>query len=151
MIDVVFQGRVKNRKIIEEFVNEIINELFPREFKRDIVIGIRFVTMLKSGHDYGQATYGDTDYHLIEVAKYVHQDDDWIRCTTQEIAATIVHEMVHIRQYIRRELNAEMTRWKGQVIPYGPRGGLKIPYERQPWEVEAFRIEKEVMETLWVH
>jgi len=150
MINVVFKGRIKNRKVYEEFVNEIIDDLFPRAFKREIFVGIYFTTILDDGV-YGYATCGDNDSHLIEVAKYVFQDGEWVECTAQEIAATLVHELVHIRQYIRRELNADMTRWKGQVIPYGPRGGLRIPYTRQPWEVEAYALEKEVMETRWVH
>jgi len=42
-----------------------------------------------------------------------------------------------------------MTRWKGQKIPYGSRGALKIPYKSQPWEQEAFEKETELTELLW--
>jgi len=156
MIELVFTGRIKNRKIYEEFAHNIIDELFPREFKRDIIVGISFKTLVGDGV-YGQATChnkedeSDVEYHLVEVAKVVVQDGQIVPCTAQEIASTLVHELVHIRQYIRRELDAGLTRWKGQVIPYGPRGGLKIPYKRQPWEIEAFSMEREIMEYLWVH
>tara|TARA_R110002126_G_scaffold44448_2_gene126577 strand:+ start:533 stop:784 length:252 start_codon:yes stop_codon:yes gene_type:complete len=66
-----------------------------------------------------------------------------------DLASTLAHELVHAKQYIRRELNGPMTRWKKKEIPYGPRGGCKIPYRRQPWEREAFNTEGKLKELYW--
>ena len=40
MIYLVSEGRIKNKKHYMSFAEDVINELFPREFKRDIVVGI---------------------------------------------------------------------------------------------------------------
>ena len=45
---------------------------------------------------------------------------------------TLAHEMVHIKQYIRGELNEQMSIWKGQTVD-----SEKISYADQPWEIEA--------------
>jgi hypothetical protein len=34
-------------------------------------------------------------------------------------------------------------------IPYGPRGGCKIPYRQQPWEQEAFADESYLTQLYW--
>lgn len=150
MIDLSFHGRVKDKKILQQFCDDVICHLFPREFKRDIFIGIQFTDILDGGV-FGYVHVVDRDgVYLIQVAKHVLDvDGNRVQTTQRERAATIIHEMVHVRQYIRRELNEYMTRWKGQKIPYGPRGGVKIPYNKQPWETEAFEVEKELVDLLW--
>ena len=65
---------------------------------------------------------GEDDEYRVEVAKVV--DEGGLRAVEpREIASTIAHELVHIKQYIRRELTQGATVWKGQKIPVGPRGG----------------------------
>ena len=151
MINLHFHGRIKNRKAYEQFAEEVIAELFPREFtKREIDIHIKFAIACGQGV-FGYAYQGDhEDEFIVEVGKVVI-DGEFRQQTPREIAATIAHELTHVRQYVRRELNATMTRWKGQEVPYGPRGGLKIKYRQQPWEQEAFEMEEFLTELLWAH
>lgn len=132
-----FAGRVKNRKKYEAFAADVLNELFPRAFKREIAIGIKFTKN-------------------IDAMGYCHCEEPGeilIEINTQHepklIAQTIAHELVHAKQYIRGELNAEMTRWMRQEIPRGPRGGVKIRYRNQPWEQEAFEKEIWLTEMFW--
>jgi hypothetical protein len=49
-----------------------------------------------------------------------------------EILKTLAHELVHCRQYAQSELNEEMTVWHGKKI-----NSDEMPYEEQPWEIEA--------------
>jgi len=151
MINLHFHGRIKNRKVYEEFAQEVIDELFPREFtKREIDIHIKFTIACAEGA-FGYAQVGDhEDEFIVEVAKVVI-DGGFRQATAREIAATIAHELTHVRQYVRKELNGEMTKWKGQTVPYGPRGGVKIKYNKQPCEVEAFEMEEFLTELLWAH
>ena len=151
MINLYFHGRIKNRKRYEEFAAEVIDELFPREFtKRDIDIHIKF-SIACGGGVFGYANVGDEpDEFIVEVGKVVI-DGEFRQQTPREIAATIAHELTHVKQYIRGELNAEMTKWKGQTVPRGPRGGMKIKYKDQPWEIEAFEMEEFLTEALWAH
>jgi len=151
MINLSFHGRIRGRKHYEAFAYEVIDELFPRQFtKREIDIHIKF-SIACAGGAFGYAQHGDCeDEFLVEVGKVVI-DNTFRQATPREIASTIAHELVHVKQYIRGELNPNMTRWKGQTVPYGPRGALKIKYRQQPWEQEAFEMEKFLTELLWAH
>jgi hypothetical protein len=60
--------------------------------------------------------------------------------TFLEQMQTLAHELVHVKQYFRKELTYANTGefcWKKRNA-----GGYK--YENQPWEKEAFRMEKEL-------
>jgi len=61
----------------------------------------------------------------------------------QEIVATIIHELVHVRQVIRGDLVqgecGEPTTWKGQQY-------CGVNYVELPWEVEAHELEIELTE-----
>ena len=57
---------------------------------------------------------------------------------------TLAHEMVHVKQYFRKELDGSNCRfkWKGRNAD-----GYK--YENQPWEREAFRREADLYQKCW--
>ena len=137
MINLFFQGRVKKKAKLEEFACECINELMPREFKREIDIHVRFAKDIGA---MGWCHKEDDETILIEIDNQL---------PVEMIAQTLAHELTHAKQYIRGELNATMTRWLRQEIPVGPRGGIKINYRQQPWEIEAFQKEVELTELLW--
>ena len=58
---------------------------------------------------------------------------------TKDLIRTVIHEMVHIKQYIRKEMDSEIVgsrmRWKSKTYPYD------IKYDDMPWEKEANRLE----------
>lgn len=137
MINLFFQGRVKQKAKLEEFACDVINELLPREFKREIDIHVRFGKNLGA---MGWCVKEDDETILVEVDNQL---------PIEMIAKTLAHELTHAKQYIRGELNATMTKWLKQEIPHGPRGGIKIAYRQQPWEIEAFQKEEELTELLW--
>lgn len=105
--------------------------LFGRAMMRNLGIRIRKVKNfdvfgLVSVEDYNAA--GKPREFLIEVKRELAGDD---------FLETIAHELVHVRQYVRGELNEEMSYWRG--APVNPR---EIPYAEQPWEIEAEEIGK---------
>jgi len=54
---------------------------------------------------------------------------------TQKLRAlleTVAHEMVHVKQYARRELSPDKDVWMGKT--YNPK---KVSYWDLPWEIEA--------------
>jgi hypothetical protein len=56
------------------------------------------------------------------------------RMGRKKTIATIIHELVHVKQYARDELKhvgAKMNRWQGQDYPAGN-------YWDYPWEIEAY-------------
>lgn len=50
----------------------------------------------------------------------------------EEKVKTLAHEMVHVKQYCKKELNEEMSKWRGQDVDADT-----IDYDDQPWEIEA--------------
>jgi hypothetical protein len=54
---------------------------------------------------------------------------------SEEILRTIAHEMVHVKQYCKRELNEEMNRWMNEKVDTD-----EIPYHDRPWEIEAHQV-----------
>ena len=53
----------------------------------------------------------------------------------QDLLTTIFHEFVHIKQYIKKEY--------GDIFAIS---NDKVAYEDRPYEIEAFRLEKELLE-----
>ena len=45
---------------------------------------------------------------------------------------TLSHEMVHVKQYLYKQLNEQMNRWNNQVVHEDD-----WEYHERPWEVEA--------------
>jgi hypothetical protein len=58
---------------------------------------------------------------------------------------TLAHEMTHLKQFARRQLrnyDNGSTTWKGETV--GRKREKKIGHRRLPWEVEAYKKEKEL-------
>ena len=53
-----------------------------------------------------------------------------------DVVETFCHEMVHVKQFLRRELSSSGMKWKGQPNP-----NTSNPFE-EPHEVEAYKLEK---------
>jgi len=54
---------------------------------------------------------------------------------SKEIESTVVHEMTHAKQFIKKELGYQLQ-W------HGSRKWENCPYSEQPWEVEAIEMEE---------
>jgi hypothetical protein len=110
------------------------SKLFTPQLKRYIEVNVKFRKNMGDFHgivsveDYN--VLGTPRSFVIELAK----DDPEV-----EILKTLAHEMVHVRQYARSELNESMTLWKGRQI-----NADQIPYREQPWEQEAFKLGDEL-------
>lgn len=57
------------------------------------------------------------------------------RLVTKSIIKTVIHEMVHVQQYVEGRLT--QTEWMGRPHP-------DLPYRELPWEIEAFAREREL-------
>ena len=69
--------------------------------------------------------------------------------TGADLDTTVLHEMVHVKQYAKNELRERFRRgyrknWKGSKKNWGD-----IEYEKAPWEIEAYRMQ-EVLYKRWV-
>ena len=68
----------------------------------------------------------DRSYH-IRINKELSEED---------LLTTIFHEFVHIKQHIKREFGGDIFELSNQ----------EVAYEDRPYEIEAFRLEQEMLE-----
>jgi hypothetical protein len=61
----------------------------------------------------------------------------------KDLVATIIHEMVHVRQFARKEMDTDGMRWKSQNI------SDDTHYMDLPWEKEAYRLEEKYVKEIW--
>lgn len=82
----------------------------------------------------GLADQIDDDEYTIYINKTILDNEI-------ELYKTVVHELVHVKQYLTQQLehiNLFSSFWEG--IEYNT---LKVKYNDRPWEVEAYAIEEE--------
>ena len=70
----------------------------------------------------------DTRHMLVDVALWCN----WL--------STLAHEMVHVKQWARKELSMDMEQWKSRAYCGN------IDYWNQPWEREARRLQGKMLE-----
>jgi hypothetical protein len=117
--------RSKHKKALNFFAEK----LFSPQMVANLHIRVKFVS---NTDDYG-AIYVD-DYNVVGEPRYflmeICKEDDM---NTQ--IQTMAHEMVHVRQFVRKEINEELTKWKSRKV-----NSETVPYEDHPWEIQANRI-----------
>ena len=138
---------IENCKIndVDIYVQNIINKFELDHYDADI--DIRFVK--KCDGDAGGYCFGDEDEVEIEIATHVQGEP----LSFKTILVNLAHEMVHAKQIIT-----------GQLIDHGLKmattddGGVSLiksstwegvehtdtPYDEQPWEIEAYALERQV-------
>ena len=57
------------------------------------------------------------------------------RYCEKTIEKILIHEMIHVEQYVSGRLT--QTQWMGKPQP-------QVPYMEQPWEIEAYKLESEL-------
>lgn len=121
------EGRPRHRAIVEEYVSSLMVSLNIHRFTSRAV-NIEFLKTL-DGDAQGLCN-GDKQVALISINKSI----PFLR-QMQALA----HEMVHAKQFLRGELGHKGSdlRWKGK-------SAAKVAYIDQPWEVEAYRMERDL-------
>ena len=61
----------------------------------------------------------------------------------QNFVTTLCHEMIHVKQYARKEINGIDLCWKGRNVPED------TDYWNLPWEKEAYRLQKRYADEIW--
>lgn len=123
MIKISLEGGTKTqRNLTEQAARFIIGELVPR--KRKLELDIQIHTM---EHWVGLCEHLDTNEFEINI----HSKQN-----LYEYIATLAHELVHMKQYLRGELASDFRRmkWMGKDM-------TDLPYSKQPWEIEAQELQ----------
>ena len=61
----------------------------------------------------------------------------------KDFVSTIIHEMVHVKQFARNEMSAYGMRWKTKTVSENTK------YVDLPWEREAYKLEAKLIELIW--
>lgn len=120
------EGSTKTkRQLAEDVVNFCIGELMPR--MKTLEVGVQLSNDLDS-HQYGFCCAIDTREFEIEVNAKLSDED---------LITTICHEMVHVKQYARKELHVDNKTTYESFDEY-----LDLWYEKEAREFEVFLREK---------
>ena len=128
-----YTGSTKaNRALAEKTVLWSIKKLGLNRM-RSLNIDVKLKN-LKDG-EFGFCDIQDDNRNfIIEVNKNV---------SIKDFVSTIIHEMVHVKQYARNEMNGDDMRWKSKIIPED------TDYMDLPWEKEAYRLEAKFIKLIW--
>lgn len=112
-------GKASQRKLVESMVEFCIQTLMPRMCKLEVT-----VNLCKPTGALGYCLELDTMREFeLEIDKTQPM---------RKLLETVAHEMVHVKQFARREMHPEKDEWYGKT--YNPK---KVSYWDLPWEIEA--------------
>ena len=124
----IIGGRKKQRQVGEDAVKWSIKKLNLHRIRTlELNFSLRKLKTL-----YGQLEQLDDKRREFEIVLDKNID-------TKDLIRTVIHEMVHVKQYVRKVLDSEVggsrMRWKSKTYPYD------IEYNDMPWEKEANKLE----------
>ena len=83
-----------------------------------------------------------TDDSLSRPREFMIELDASMKWSFDQILTWLAHEMVHLKQFVRKELwdyETGQVQWKSRTYS-------RVHYDDQPWEKEAYRLEGELYE-----
>jgi len=142
MLYIDITGKIKNKRVIEKYVYNTLMHFFRKEPKRDIDINIHFVKQCDGNHS--GLCDGDHDEINIDIAKGSVWDGKYLTYSYDDMLIALAHELVHAKQYLKKELTPYHGSWRGKSI-----NTKYLSYEDFPWEKEAYSWEKTLFEMYW--
>jgi hypothetical protein len=106
-------------------------QLLSKQMLRNIVIEIDFVKQMENLGDCMVSYYNDW-YKAREFEIRIKKSR-----SIKNMLCTLAHEMVHVKQFAKGELNCDQTRWQKQDVDSD-----NVEYSELPWEVEASTLER---------
>lgn len=157
MIYLHYKGRFPQFERFQSFCEEVVDDLFPNETVHDWDIGIQMHSNLCYGEnqqDSGLCYYGGTDnIVLVDLARNYIADvgkktERTIPYSMKELCVTLVHEMVHCKQYISGETSSVQK--SNKMIEGFPQYWWSDNFGHYdlPWEQEAHSYENVLLD-LW--
>jgi hypothetical protein len=129
-------GNKFQREVVLKTINFMIDELLPRFRTLDITVNLK-----KMNDDaVGYCMMGDNNREFeIECSKEL---------TLKDLVTTICHEMVHVKQYARKEMNDNLVEG-GCAVWRGKKVSPNTTYYNLPWEKEAYKLQDKYAQKIW--
>ena len=119
MLVEVIGGNQSQKKHVHNMVEFCVKTLMPKMNNLDITVNL---TTPKGAMGYCCET---DDNRTFEIEADKSQ-------SLRNLLETVAHEMVHVKQYARRELHPDKHVWMGKTV-----NPDDVNYWDQPWEIEA--------------
>ena len=122
-----------------EFYGEV---LLGKRMAKNVYVSVKLTKNLKKK----EKAYGFChiiDDSLSRPREFNIELDASMRHPFSQILTWLAHEMVHLKQFVRKELwdyESGRVQWKSRAY------SKKVHYDDQPWEKEAYRLEGELYE-----
>ena len=129
----LYGSRIKPKQ--KKALNFFAKKLFSPQMIRNLHIRVKF---LSNSEDYG-AVY-ISDYNLTGNPRHFIMEISKEESIDMQIN-TMAHEMVHVRQFVKKEINEELSKWKSRKINMHV-----VPYSKLPWEIQANKIGQKLFE-----
>ena len=104
-------------------VKSFAKQLGISRLKNNIVVRLHHKVFMDSEGTQGLCESLDTRNYIVDLCMY----SNWV--------VNLAHEMVHVKQFARGELDSGLTSWKSNKYC------SNIEYWEQPWEKEARRLQ----------
>lgn len=130
-------GNRFQKHIVNQTVDWCMGKLMPKVRRIHINVHLRNI---KEADGYCENMASDPVDFVGSSPRYFNIEIEK-KLSLMEMISTIIHEMVHVRQYVNRELadGSANTKWKSMSVPFG------TDYFDQPWEKEAFRLQEKLL------
>ena len=121
-----------------EFYGEV---LLGKRMAKNVHVMVKLTKNLKKK----EQAYGFchiTDDSLSRPREFMIELDSSMKHSFGQILTWLAHEMVHLKQFVRKELwdyETGQVQWKSRTFN-------RTRYDDQPWEKEAYRLEGELYE-----
>jgi hypothetical protein len=151
--DIKIRGKVSKKHQLLCYANEVLQHFFKNRLKRTVSVHIQMCKETVDAHGklHGGLCWGDRNTVYIMVSKGV-STHDLSGSTVYEpydddtIVELLTHELIHAKQFIRGEINGKNDIWRNRQ---GCVDCADIDYPNQPWEQEAFELEKIIKLKYW--
>ena len=141
----IIGGLKRDRELAEEIIWFCLEKMLPRHQILDITL--YFEKTYEDG-DWGRTWSITNREYEIEIDHRLSKD-----CGVDELISTICHEMIHVKQGVRKEMIDSVRVKPGRKDKIGNREFVKLwycrdgkyrdykntEYRKRPWEVEAWR------------
>ena len=117
-------------------------KLLGKRMANNVYVLIKLTKNLK-GKEQAYGFCHITDDDLNRPREFMIELDTSMKHSFNQILTWLAHEMVHLKQFVRKELwdyETGSVQWKSKRYVRSP------GYDDQPWEKEAYRLEEKLYE-----
>ena len=129
-------GNKTQREICEKVVHYMIGQLMPRMRTLEIDVQLKNLT--------GDAV----GFCMMEENNRMFTIEADKKMGIKDLVTTICHEMIHVKQYARKEMTDDLVE-NGCAVWRGRKVNPNTKYYDLPWEKEAYRLQDKFANLVW--